>query len=365
MRPLSALYYIKENKMRSFIIIFMLFLTTFLFIAGNYIDSIEYYWERAEEYSNKICVVTAVSTDEDFKEFGEFYQDICNDEKLTVMDRTSRGFWGLDWISTMGFETGSSSFVFSTPEDMKTVFDNLGIECDFSDIKDRSVVMSSALAAQYDLKKGDIVNEKLDDNISGDYTLDAIIDDNSYILFYVIPNPDTQILRANIISDEMSGDELRNYVNNIKGDRKVHVSSSLKENLDSQLDPFVLIFYTAIILLSAVLSVIVNSVITGQYIKRTYEFGVYRAIGISKAGVYKKCTAEILLMNVIAIVFGAAIIMLLSYMLNELLYIPSGKYLPYYSEIGLKGFLLSNLLVVIPTVLLKGRGMSRADVTEF
>ena len=40
-------------------------------------------------------------------------------------------------------------------------------------------------------------------------------------------------------------------------------------------------------------------------------------------------------------------------------------YLPYFSKIGLYGVLLSNLMVVIPTMLLKGRKMSRADVTEF
>ena len=87
--------------------------------------------------------------------------------------------------------------------------------------------------------------------------------------------------------------------------------------------------------------------------------------GISKAGIYKKCTAEILMMDVIAVVVGVILILLLSFLMNELLYIPTGKYLPYYSDIGLKGFLVSNLLVVVPTVLLKGRGMSRADITEF
>ena len=137
MRPLSALYYIKENKMRSFIVVFMLFLTTFLFLAGNYIHSINYYWDKAGEYSDEIFVVSAITTDEDFKEFAAFYSDLCNDEKLTVMERTSHGYVGLDWICTMGFEMGSVSYVFDTPEDMKTAFDKLGIECDFSDIKDR------------------------------------------------------------------------------------------------------------------------------------------------------------------------------------------------------------------------------------
>jgi len=365
MKPLSAWYYIKENKGRAIILIFMMMLTTFLFLAGNYIDSVYYYWDRAMEYSDKFCVVNGSSSDENYQEFEKIYEDLCEDEDLIVQTRSPRGFSGLDWVCTMGFEMGSPSMVFNSPEDMKKAFEVLGISCDFRDIKDNSVVMSSALAKQYALKKGDIVDEAVDKAIDGSYTLDAIIEDDSYILYYV-SSYEGQVTRLNVMSrTSLSGDLLRDHISQIIGDRKGQTEPSIRIEIGKQFVPFKLIFISGIILLSIVLSVIVNSVLTGQFIRRTYEFGVYRAIGISRGRVYRKCAAEILLMDIIAIIIGAAIVLTISFLLNELKYIPEGKYLPYYSEIGLIGFAISNALVLIPSILLKGRSMARADVTEF
>ena len=46
MKPLSSIYYIRNNKGRALLIIFMLFFTTLLFVAGNYVKSIEWYWKK-------------------------------------------------------------------------------------------------------------------------------------------------------------------------------------------------------------------------------------------------------------------------------------------------------------------------------
>ena len=42
----------QPNKKKSFIIIFMLLLTTFIFLAGNYIDSVYYFWNTYLDYSD-------------------------------------------------------------------------------------------------------------------------------------------------------------------------------------------------------------------------------------------------------------------------------------------------------------------------
>ena len=49
--PFSAMYYMKENKGRSFLGIFMMTLATFMFLAGNYIHSTEYTFEKEFTYS--------------------------------------------------------------------------------------------------------------------------------------------------------------------------------------------------------------------------------------------------------------------------------------------------------------------------
>ena len=363
MKPMSAFYYVKENKGRAGIVIFMLFFTTLLYLGGNYVDSVYFYWDRAVEYSDRVCTVSAISSDENQQEFKAFRERLMNDKSLTVYDVSAYGYSGMPWICTMGFEMGSMSMVFNSPEDMKDCFERLGIEADLSDMKNGSVCMSSALAKQYGLGKGDVVNASTYKNIRGDHTLDAILEDDSFILFYV-DHVDTPY-RMHVMSDTLSGDALRDYVTQIKGDDKAHIDQPIRTDMEEQFAPFRLIFGVGIVLLSLVLAVVVNSVITGQYIARTYEFGVYRAIGLTKKEIYGKCAREILAMDLLAIVFGAVIIFLFLFLANELYYIPAGKFLPYYSNMGLYAFLASNALVIVPTIFLKGHSMSKADVTEF
>ncbi len=365
MKPLSALYYVKENKGRASILIFMMLLTTFIFLAGNYIESIYYYFDKNIEYFDHLYVVETIGGADGIEEFEDIYADLCRDEELIVQVRSPRGFAGLEYKSTLGFNMGGDSMVFDTPEDMKTAFEIFGVECDLSEIRNRSVVMSSAMALQFGLKKGDTVDSSVYSNIDGKYTLDAISEDNSYMPFYVCKDS-PQPFRVNVLGKNgLSGDALREHIVGVVNGRNAQIAERAKYIIYRELDPFKYIFLAGIFILSVVLSVIIGSVITGQYIKRTYEFGVYRAIGISKKRIYGKCGAEILLMNGMAVLIGAFTVLLITFILNELKYIPEGKYLPYFSGIGVLGFLLSEVLVIVPTALLKGRSMSRADVTEF
>ena len=363
MKPTSALYYVKENKGRAGIVIFMLFFTTLLFLGGNYIYSNYYYWERAMEYSDRICTISAISSDEDTHDFLQFREKLKQDDSLVVYDISGYGYTGLPWTCTMGFEMGSYSMVFNSPEDLKDCFERLGIKADLSDVRDGSVCLSSALAKHYGLKKGDVLNASVYKNISGSHEVGAILEDDSYVLFYVdhVEEP----FRMHVMSRDLSGQALRDYLKEIQGDLKGHVDQSLRVGVEGQFAPFNLIFGVGIVLLSLVLAVVVNSVITGQYLARTYEFGVYRAIGLTRRELYGKCAAEILLMDAIAIVIGGVAVFLFTFLVNELYYIPAGRFLPYFSKSGLYAFLASNLLVVVPTILLKGRSMSKADVTEF
>ncbi|MBR5420968.1 MAG: ABC transporter permease [Lachnospiraceae bacterium] len=364
MKALSAWYYIKENKGRALIIIFLLFLTTCMFLAGNYVDSTYYYWERSCEYFDKMYVVSALSTDEDFKEFAQIYEDLKADEELIVLPRSPWGLRGLSWTCTMGFEMGAVSMVFDTPEDMKTAFERFGIQCDMSEVKDQTVVLSTALARQYGLKKGDILDATVAEGISGSYRVAALIEDDSYILYYVLKS-EGDPLRLNILGRDLTGNELREHIASVVAGRKADIGSTMREEINKQFVPFDLIFGIVTLMLALIISVIVNTVITGQFIARTYEFGVYRAIGMSRGRIFRKVAAEILMMDLIAIVCGGILILTFSFLMNELIYIPAGQYLPYYTHTGFFGFLLSDILVVLPTILLKGHAMSKGDVTRF
>ncbi len=364
MRPLSAFCYIKENKSRAALLILLFMCTVFLFIAGNYISSMRYFWSKNEEYDAKICLIGADSAAEGIQVYESYLAELKADENLIVQERSGRGFSGLDWKCTMGVEMGSASMVFNTPEDLQRAFAFLGIDCDLSEVGDRNVVMSTALAAQYGLQIGDNVDYSLDNDINGSYTLAALTEDNSYTVFYVVAD-DENLVRANVFSEQMSGQELRDYLLEKAAGRKVNVSGLLTDWLTEQFAASDYMFLLCILILSVIHAVTVNTVLTGHFIKRTYEFGIYRAFGITKGRIFRKCGSEILTMDAIGIVCGGGFAFLFTFLMNELYYIPKGQYLPYYSATGVAAFALSNLLVVIPSVIAKGRAMMRADVTEF
>ncbi|MBR3539131.1 MAG: hypothetical protein IKN79_08665 [Eubacterium sp.] len=364
MNPLSPIYYIQNNKGRAALIIFMLFFTTLMFMAGNYVASCDWYWEHAIEDSERIALIEWIPGDEDMKDYNALLSEMEEDPKLRIMERTGYGYGGLSWYCTIGIEMGSTSYVFNSKEDMEAAFRRLNLTADLSQVKNGSIVISKALARNKGIALGDVIDATVDRTLDASYPVDALIEEDTYVTFYLIED-EVNLVRFYVYSEEMEGDTLYGYLADKIGDRSVKVLSRTGINVKQSLAPLHLIMIAGAILLSVILSVTVNSVVNGQYQKRVYEFGVYRALGLSKKTVFRKCAAELILMDGIAIVIGAAIHFLLTFLLNELLYIPDGKYLPYVTGLGLICFGISNLMVIIPMLIAKGRRMGKADVTEF
>ncbi len=361
--PFSAVYYIKENRGRVFLCIFMMVLATLMFLAGNYIHSELYSFEKEFEYSDKIVVAGIQSTDEEYKDFAAFREAVKEDEKLEFVDVTAYGFSGMQHGTVLGLEMGGWSYVFNSADDMKKVFKHLGIKGDFSKCKHRSMVISQDFADNKGIRLGDKLDHSFDSSLDGEFTVDAIIDDGSFCTFFVFENDD--IGRLYIYSDTMEQEELYSDVKNLAGDRKVQISESERSSVLPQFYVFYVLFYAVDILIAVVLAVTVNSVVTGQYLKRTCEFGIYRALGRSRREVRRKVASEIILMNITACITGGAAIFLFTYMINELVYVKKGMHLLYFSGTGLTGFILCDILIVVPLIWSKGRFMGKADVTEF
>ena len=363
MKPYSALYYVKENKGRSLLIAAMFFLTTLLLLGGNYIRSNYYYWEGIIDFTERVVEVEASVNDEEFRDYFATVDKLRNDPDLTVLLHSGYGEPSMNWTCTMGFTMGGYATRFNTAEDMKETFRIVGYHGDFSNLRNGSLAISKAMADNKGLKLGDIVDENM--GLSGTYTLDALIDEDTYAVFYVEEYPEDKLMRAHVLSETLSCSELMDRVMAACKGTQCKIQKSWRDEINSQFEPINLIFYLALLLLSLVLAVSVNSVISGHYNKRMYEFGVYRAIGRTKRDVRRKVAAEIAITDVVSIVVGIGFVELLTFMLNELYYKPSGRYLPYWSEIGVIGLIVSNICVLLPTILLRGRAMCKADVTEF
>ena len=145
-KPFSAFYYMKENRGRTILCIFMMFLATLMFLAGNYVHSELYTFERELEYSDKLVVVSLQSTDEEFKDFADFTKAVEEDDKLESVMSTALGFSGMQHGSVLNLEMGGWSYVFNSVQDMQKVFDHLGIEGDFSKCKHKSMIISQDFA---------------------------------------------------------------------------------------------------------------------------------------------------------------------------------------------------------------------------
>lgn len=362
--PFSAFYYMKNNRGRVIICIFMMFLATLTFLAGNYIQSVFFTFEKEFEYSDKLVMVNIQSTDEEYMDYTTFLQRVEVDKQLEYVEMTARGFSGMSHDTVLNLEMGGQTFVFNSRENLEKVFKHLGIEGDFANCKNNSMIISKDFAANKGIKLGDTLDHSFEPGLDDTYTVDALIDDGSYCVFY-IKEDNENLGRCYVYSDSMEGKELYDYVNDLAEGLDVKVSEAERDYVIPQFSIFYLLFYILDMLIAIVLAVTVNSVMTGQYIKRTYEFGVYRALGISKKEIRKKVAAEILLLNVIACVVGFVTTMLFTYMINELYYKVHGLHLMYFSMTGLIGFIVCDVLIIVPLVLSKGRRMSRADVTEF
>lgn len=363
-KPFSALYYMKENRGRAILCMFMMFLATFMFLAGNYVDSTIYTFEKELEYSDKLVRVCGQSMDEEMKDFTDLKKAVEEDDKLKLVMSSGRGFSNMQHGTVINLEMGGGSWVFNSARDMQEIFDHLGIEGDFSGCRHGSMIISQDFAKNKGIKLGDKVDRSFDRNLQREYSVDAIIDDGSFCTFYIYEDNDN-LASFYVYSDTMEGDVLYDYVKNLAKDRLVHVEESERNEVLPQFYVFYVIFYVIDILISIVLAVTINSVVTGQYLKRTYEFGIYKALGRSKKEVKAKVAAEVLSMNLIACLTGFVSIFLFTYLMNELVYKPKGLYLLYSSKIGWIGFIICDILIVIPLILSKGRLMNKADVTEF
>lgn len=363
-KPFSAIYYIKQNKERAILCIFMMILATLMFLCGNYIHSVLYTFEKEFEYSDKIVVAGVLSTDEDFQDFAEFRKKVQADEALECVDVTGYGFSGMQHGTVIGLELGGWSYTFNSASDMKKVFEHLGIEGDFSNCKHRSIIISADFAKNKGIRLGDKLDHSFDSNLDRTYTVDAIIEDGSFCTFYIYEDNEN-MGRLYIYSDTMQGEELYHYVKNLAGEEKVQISEPERNQMLPQFYIFYVLFYFVDFLIAVVLAVTVHSVLTGQYLKRTYEFGIYRALGRRKKEIKKKVTAEVLTMNIAACIIGFAGTVLFTYLINELYYSTKGLHLLYFSNTGLIGFILCDVLIVVPLIPSTGARMSKADVTEF
>ncbi len=354
MKPFSPLYFIKENRMRSVLLIFMIILEYGVYVTGLYIGNAVDIWDYTLKNFEKTAVVYAVETDEDLNDYNKLLDEVINNDRVkTIITGTNQR---IDSKSIMGSNMGFISYTFRSVDDFKTYCDYFGIKCDFSSLKSGSMIMSRKYADNIGLKKGDIRGNDDEKRLTRDFTLDAITDEDGYPIYFITDEEDTP---GSFI---MLGDDVHDYTEGLKDKYDVYITNDISSSIEKDFAPYRIIFYSIVFLFSAILAVIINSAYIGMYQNREIEFAVYRAMGISKKRKMCKIISELLCMDAIALLTGAAILFISLYLFNNLYLYDRGLYLQYCNSVALSGLMISNLLIIIPLSVSRSRMAAKADI---
>lgn len=364
MKPLSAMYYIKQNKMRCSLMIFILVLTYVVYIIGLYVTNIQSTFEYSKQRLDKFAEIQPAGTLADMDKFQQAKLRCMENDKLLVIEQANNSV--LYVSSAMGgLKNGYPMYAFKSPEDFKSYCEYMDIKCDFDKLKDGSAVMSEMFAANRGIETGDEVEAVDEEVLYGNYTLDAVTDEMGYS-FYTIGGEDSNISYL-VLPLEMDLEEFEMFLKELEKEYGVEAvnGETLKEVIYSQLSGINSIYFFIVIFMAIVMAATINAVFVGMYQKREPEFAVYQAIGIGRKRIRRKLIGEILVMDFIGLIIGGIVCFTGLYLLNTLYLMPRGKTLFYYNRISLLCMLVCNVVVVAPLIITRSRQMMRTDICKY
>lgn len=365
MKPFLAGYFIKKNRMRSSLLVFMFILSYIAYLGGLYVTNIRSMFDYSLERMDRYAILYPVSDDTDFEQFEKAKEAVSKEKGITLFQQGVVSSLNTD--SIMGFENQYLSLSFRSVEDFKNFCHVVGIKCDFENLKGGSLIMSSLEANNRGMKIGDALKEEEDESVYGSYTLDAITDEEGYSVYYIDAGKNGSNLSYILLAENVTEPEFAKYLEKLGREYKIDIRSRqyFEETLDRQLGSFNYIYLFIVVLVSVVMAVTINAAFVGMYQQRQPEFAIYRAIGISKRRIVGKVAGELLLLDAIGMIAGGALLLLGVYLLNQLYLIPRGLMLFYYHPIALSGMLFCNLMVLIPLLVTRSRQLLRADICTY
>ena len=371
MNPFSPMYFIKENKTRCVLLMFMIFLGYGIYLIGLYITNITDEWKLAIEYNKKFITVSCNDKEYLHEKIKEANAD--GRVKAVIIANESSA---LTWKSIMGFKSGNYAITFESVEGYKTYCEYMNIDCNFDNIKNGSMIMSDRFSKNLNIKKSDKIDSEYASGIYGEYTLDEITKEEGYTIYF-IDEEDTKLNEAVMfIADKIDEAKLKPYIENLFSDYvesddnsqadalKIH-DNNLTDILGEQFRIFYVIYTFIVIILAVIMAVTINAAFVGMYQKRHFEFAVYRAIGISKRRTIWKISGELLLMDLISMVIGGIVFITWLYIFNNIVLYPKGLYLCYFNKTALLGLILCNVIVVVPLIITRCRNLTNADICEY
>lgn len=265
---------------------------------------------------------------------------------------------GFDIISSYSWETIINSVscdyikAFSTVESFERYCEKTGISCDTSSLKDGSIIMSRMLAQNNGVKVGDTIDSRVFSDLNRSFTFDLMTEEKGHKAYAIVENADDMLIMI-FPSDGKSYDILENITEEYIGDLKNYVSLlpyGISKEINISLDS--LNFFAAdLVFYSVILSIMINAVFMGAYHPRSFEFALYKAVGIRKRRIVWKIFSEILCMQLLAFISGGIIMFTILYLLNNMVLYPQGKFISYFGQYSAGSLAVVVLLVNVPLLI--------------
>ena len=365
MKPFSPLYFIKENKARCAVLILMIFLSFAAYLAGLYVMNVITSFEDFGEelYDSTALVYVKTRDEEGFQGYRDAVEAMRQEEDIHFVDLGYYNYLNVECI--MSFTVGYQSLTFLNKEDFKLFCEMKGITCDVDSLGSRSAVMSERMANRLGLKIGDVLTPEKFNGVSEEFKLEAITNQTTYAYYFFAE--DGEPMNAMILNTGMGKQQFEAYLDRLEAQYPVqmHGYEEDKAETDRTFSFLPKIYIAVLVLIAIIMAVTVNAVFVGVYQGRTFEFAVYRAIGMGRRKITGKIVGELLWMEGIAMIGGGVLFFLGLYLLNHLVLYPAGKYLDYFNKVAFAGLIICNGIILIPLILTRCRQMHRADICEF
>lgn len=363
MKPFSPIYFIKENKARCFLLMFLIFLGYAVYLGGIYVTNIWAYFDESAAYLKKFVLVYPAESDETLQNFREVSNQVQRKENVTYISLGEGN--SLTTETIMGFEIDYLQYTFQSVEDFELFCEYMGITCDFHKLKNGSMIMSDLFVNNCGFEIGDKIDSGIQRNIYGDFSLDATTDETGYHAYYIDNGSDNE--SNMILNTGMNQAEFDTYIDALKSEYDIDICdfNSVRDDNHKDMDSFNRIYFFLVIMIAAIMAVMINAAFVGMYQRRQYEFAVYRAIGFRKWQMIRKIAGELICMDIIGLFVGGGVFFLGIYLLNHMYLYQKGLYLFYYHPVALTGLFICNISVIVPLILTRCRQLLRADICEY
>ena len=124
------------------------------------------------------------------------------------------------------------------------------------------------------------------------------------------------------------------------------------------------VIYSVVALYGVVLAITINATFVANFDKRKYEFAIYRALGISNLKIFWKVLSEVLVLDVIGLLFGSAVSAVVMFVIDASMR-SRGIVFAHFSINGVLAVLICNTIVVVPVLFLNWLRVRKVDVTMY